>query len=99
MLTSGARRAAYAEFAAAAANVKLAEEPAIKQAKDWWLLGTDVLRLDIPHKVNGSAQYAIDTRLPGMVYAAVKAQPPASAPSMRSSPEVDANLLLPSTTT
>ena len=75
VLTSGARRAAYAEFAAAAANVKLTEEPAIKQAKDWWLLGTDVLRLDIPHKVNGSAQYAIDTRLPGMVYAAVKASP------------------------
>src|SRR5262249_61787437 len=30
---------------------------------------------DIPHKVNGSAQYAIDTRVPGMVYAAVKASP------------------------
>ncbi len=75
VLTSGARRATYAEFASAAAAVKLAEEPAIKQAKDWWLLGKDVLRLDIPHKVNGSAQYAVDTRLPGMVYAAVKASP------------------------
>jgi len=57
VLTSGARRATYAEFATAAAGVKLAEEPAIKQSKDWWLLGKDVLRLDIPHKVNGSAQY------------------------------------------
>lgn len=75
VLTSGARRATYAEFATAAAGVKLAEEPAIKQSKDWWLLGKDVLRLDIPHKVNGSAQYSIDTRLPGMVYAAVKASP------------------------
>ena len=28
-----------------------------------------------PNKVNGSAQYAIDTRVPGMVYAAVKASP------------------------
>jgi isoquinoline 1-oxidoreductase beta subunit len=75
VLTSGANRGTYAEFASAAAGVKLAEEPAIKTSKDWWLLGKDVLRLDIPHKVNGAAQYSIDTRLPGMVYAAVKASP------------------------
>ena len=41
----------------------------------WWLLGKPRQRLDIPNKVNGSAQYAIDTRVPGMVYAAVKASP------------------------
>ena len=41
----------------------------------WWLLGQPTQRLDIPLKVNGSAQYAIDTRVPGMVYAAVKASP------------------------
>ena len=33
------------------------------------------ISIDIPHKVNGAAQYAIDARLPGMVYAAVKASP------------------------
>jgi isoquinoline 1-oxidoreductase subunit beta len=75
VLRAGARQGTYAEFATAAAGVKLTEEPAIKQAKDWWLLGKDVLRLDIPHKTNGSAQYASDTRLPGMVYAAVRACP------------------------
>ncbi len=75
VLRAGARQGTYAEFATAAAGVKLTEEPAIKQAKDWWLLGKDVLRLDIQHKTNGSAQYASDTRLPGMVYAAVRACP------------------------
>src|SRR4029077_11870644 len=64
------------EFAEAAAKVKLDKEPEIKKdPATWWLLGQPKQRLDIPHKVNGSAQYAIDTRVPGMVYAAVKASP------------------------
>ncbi|HEY8579948.1 MAG TPA: molybdopterin cofactor-binding domain-containing protein, partial [Beijerinckiaceae bacterium] len=75
VLRAGDKTGTYAEFAAAAANVKLAQEPAIKKAGDWWLLGKEHMRLDIPHKVDGSAQYAIDTRIPGMVYAAVRACP------------------------
>jgi isoquinoline 1-oxidoreductase subunit beta len=76
VLKAGNRSAPYAEFAAAAAKVQLDQEPAIKKdPKQWWLLGKPTQRLDIPHKVNGSAQYAIDTRVPGMVYAAVKASP------------------------
>jgi isoquinoline 1-oxidoreductase subunit beta len=75
MMTSGTRSGAYAEFAAAAAKIALAEEPKIKKPGEWWLLGRPTQRLDIPVKVNGSAQYAMDTRVPGMVYAAVKASP------------------------
>jgi isoquinoline 1-oxidoreductase beta subunit len=76
VLTAGNRTASYGEFAEAAAKVKLDKEPEIKtDPSQWWLLGKPRQRLDIPNKVNGSAQYAIDTRLPGMVYAAVKASP------------------------
>ena len=76
VLTAGDRTATYGEFAEAAAKVKLDKEPEIKKdPATWWLLGKPKQRLDIPHKVNGSAQYAIDTRVPGMVYAAVKASP------------------------
>jgi isoquinoline 1-oxidoreductase beta subunit len=76
VLTAGDRTANYGEFAEAAAKVKLDKEPEIKKdPATWWLLGKPKQRLDIPHKVNGSAQYAIDTRVPGMVYAAVKASP------------------------
>ena len=76
MLTAGSRSGSYGEFAEAAAKVKLDKEPEIQtDPAKWWLLGKPMQRLDIPHKVNGSAQYAIDTRLPGMVYAAVKASP------------------------
>jgi isoquinoline 1-oxidoreductase beta subunit len=76
VLTAGNRTATYGEFAEAAARVTLDKEPEIKKdPSQWWLLGKPRQRLDIPNKVSGSAQYAIDTRLPGMVYAAVKASP------------------------
>ncbi|HEY4134299.1 MAG TPA: molybdopterin cofactor-binding domain-containing protein [Alphaproteobacteria bacterium] len=76
MLTSGEHSATYGEFVEAASQVKLDKEPAINvDPAKWWLLGKGTMRLDIPNKVNGSAQYAIDTRVPGMVYATVKASP------------------------
>src|SRR5690606_22822079 len=75
VLTSGDHRGTYGEFATAAAAITLAEEPKIKSYGDWWLLGKDLPRLDVDVKTNGSAIYPIDVRLPGMVYAAVKACP------------------------
>lgn len=75
VLKSGTRSGTYAEFATAAAAIQLPTEPAIKTPDQWWLLGQSKQRLDIPRKVDGSAAFAIDTRLPGMVYAAVKCCP------------------------
>lgn len=74
-LAAGDRSASYAAFAAAAAEVTLAEEPAIKSPDQWWLLGRSIPRLDAAVKSDGSAHYAIDTHLDGMVYAAVKCCP------------------------
>ncbi len=74
-LSAGNRSAPYAEFAAAAAEVTLEAEPAIKTPGEWWLLGRPIPRLDAAVKSDGSARYAIDTRLDGMVYAAVKCCP------------------------
>jgi isoquinoline 1-oxidoreductase beta subunit len=75
MLTSGNRTGTYAEFATAAAAITFAEEPAIKMPDQFTLLGTSMPRVDIPLKVDGSAQYPADMRLPGMVYAAVVNNP------------------------
>lgn len=75
VLSSGSNSAPYKDFAEAAASVTLDEEPEIKSPSEWWLLGGEIPRLDVPLKVNGSAAYAIDTRLPDMVYAAVKSCP------------------------
>src|SRR5438445_1681199 len=45
-----------------------AVDPAeLKARRDFRLIGKPMARRDIPGKVDGSAQYAIDVRLPGMV--------------------------------
>ena len=65
----------YGELAAAAASVELAEEPAIRTPEQFKLLGKPQKRIDVPPKVDGSATFGIDVRVPGMVYATVSACP------------------------
>ena len=69
------RRTAYGVLAAEAAAITLAEEPAIRKAGEFKLLGTPLNRLDVPSKVDGSATFGIDVKVPGMVYAAYDACP------------------------
>jgi len=38
---------------------------ALKDPKDFTLIGTSAKRLDTPDKVNGKAQFGIDVRVPG----------------------------------
>lgn len=71
----GTVQGTYGEFAAEAAAVVLEKEPEIKAYGDWWLLGNEVKRLDVPLKTNGTAQYPIDMVVDGMVHAAVMACP------------------------
>jgi isoquinoline 1-oxidoreductase beta subunit len=43
----------------------------LKPASQFRFIGRDVGRVDVPSKVNGTAQYGIDVQLPGMLYASV----------------------------
>jgi len=43
----------------------------LKPASQFRLIGRDIGRVDVPSKVNGTAQYGIDVQIPGMLYAAV----------------------------
>lgn len=43
-------------------------EVALKDAANFQLIGTDIPRTEIPSKVDGTAQFAIDVRLPNMLY-------------------------------
>jgi isoquinoline 1-oxidoreductase beta subunit len=65
----------YGALAADAANIKLDKEPAIRTPDQFKLIGKRLARLDTPLKINGSAKFAIDTKVPDMVYAAVSACP------------------------
>ena len=65
----------YAALVADAARIKLDTEPAIRTPNKYKLIGKSLLRLDTPLKINGAAKFAIDTQIPGMVYAAINASP------------------------
>jgi isoquinoline 1-oxidoreductase subunit beta len=65
------RKVNYGAVATAAASVKLDAEPPIKTPDQFKLLGQSFNRIDVPAKVNGTAIYGIDVRLPDMLYASV----------------------------
>jgi isoquinoline 1-oxidoreductase beta subunit len=64
--------AAFAEVPATGPEVKPEE---LKKVGAFRLLGKDVMRIELPTKVNGGAKYSIDVRLPGMMYGAVIRSP------------------------
>src|SRR5215472_11578938 len=65
----------YGELAADAAKVKLAKEPAIKTPDQFTFIGKPMPRIDVVHKIDGSAKFGIDAQVPGMVFAAINACP------------------------
>jgi isoquinoline 1-oxidoreductase subunit beta len=73
--TPTGRTLRYGELAPDAAKITLASEPAIKTPDQFTFIGKPMPRVDVPHKVDGSAKYAIDTQLPDMVFAAIVACP------------------------
>lgn len=69
------RRLGYGALLAAAAQIALDAEPPIKTPEQYTLLGKPMPRLDTPLKIDGRAKFGIDTRVDGMVYAAIAACP------------------------
>jgi CO/xanthine dehydrogenase Mo-binding subunit len=69
------RRLTYGDLAERAAKLTVPDQVALKDPKAFVLIGTPAKRLDSPAKVNGTAQYGIDVRLPGMKIATVAASP------------------------
>ena len=65
----------YGEVAPDAAKVVLAKEPAIKTPDKFTFIGKPMPRIDVVHKIDGSAKFGIDAQIPGMVFAAINACP------------------------
>jgi len=65
------RKASYGQLAEAAAKLPVPEKPVLKDPKDFVLVGKRTKRIDTPAKVNGTAEFGIDVKLPGMVYASL----------------------------
>ena len=64
-------KSTYGELAEAAARMPVPEKPPMKDPKDFKIVGKRTKRVDTPAKVNGTAEFGIDVKLPGMVYASL----------------------------
>jgi isoquinoline 1-oxidoreductase beta subunit len=71
----GGKRATFGQLAASASTMPVPEKPRLKDPKDFRLVGKRTRRLDTPSKVNGSAVFGIDVKVPGMTYAALEQSP------------------------
>ena len=67
----GKESAHFGELARAAAATPVGNVRP-KDPKAWTLIGTTAPRTDLPAKIDGSARFGIDTRLPGQVFAVIR---------------------------
>ncbi|AJA07044.1 twin-arginine translocation pathway signal [Sphingopyxis fribergensis] len=82
-VTHGQKRLRFGDVAAAAALLEPPAEPVYRASSSDPLYGKELTRLDLPAKIDGSANYAGDIRLPDMVFAAIR-QGPLGATTLKS---------------
>ena len=73
--SASGRRLSYGRLAQAAARLTPPKEVALKDPKDFKLIGKALKRLDTPEKTNGKGIFGIDVKRPGMLTAAVARSP------------------------
>jgi isoquinoline 1-oxidoreductase beta subunit len=67
----GGKKATYGSLAEAASKLTPPKEVALKEPSQWRYVGKPLKRLDTAAKIHGKAEYGIDVRLPGMLYASL----------------------------
>jgi isoquinoline 1-oxidoreductase beta subunit len=69
------RRLSYGELVEKAVTLPIPTDVALKQSKDYKIVGQRLGRLDTPSKVKGEAVFGMDFRIPGMKYAVLSRSP------------------------
>jgi isoquinoline 1-oxidoreductase beta subunit len=69
------RRLGYGQLAVRAAALPVPERPRLKEPREFTLIGKRLPRRDVPAKVDGSAVFGLDVRVPGLQFAAVQRAP------------------------
>ena len=75
VLHRNGKKLSYGRLAAKAAKLPVPTDVKLKDPKEFKILGKGAKRLDTPGKVNGSARFGMDVRLPGMLTAVVARSP------------------------
>src|SRR6185436_10828585 len=65
------KKATYGSLAEAASKLTPPKEVALKDPSKWRYIGKPLKRLDSAGKINGTTEFGIDVKLPGMLYAAL----------------------------
>jgi isoquinoline 1-oxidoreductase subunit beta len=73
--TASGRKLTFGQVANAAGKLQPPKAVALKDPKEWKLIGKSIARFDIPDIVRGRPIFGIDVQLPGMRYAAVIQSP------------------------
>jgi isoquinoline 1-oxidoreductase beta subunit len=73
--TPTGRTLSYGELAADAARMAVPEKVALKEPKDFKLIGTPAKRLDLAAKIDGTAMFGIDVCPPGVKFATLAQSP------------------------
>jgi isoquinoline 1-oxidoreductase subunit beta len=71
MHQASGRKLTYGALVDKAAALPVPKTVALKDPKDFKVLGKSLARLDVPEKVNGTAGFGIDVKLPGLLTARV----------------------------
>lgn len=73
--TKNGKSLTYGQLCEKASQLPVPENPPLKEESQFKLIGTSMLRLDVPDKVSGKAIFGIDSFVPDMLYATI-ARPP-----------------------
>lgn len=67
------KRLSYGQLVSAASKLPIPafSKVALLNPAEFQLIGTEIPRADVPSKINGSAIFGLDVRVPGMLYAVV----------------------------
>lgn len=70
-----AKKMHYGELVLQASKIEAPKNPKLKKISEYKLIRQPLHRLDTPMKLNGSAIFGLDKKIPGMLYAAVERNP------------------------
>src|SRR5438105_2476361 len=75
IVSSGSRKATFAELAPAASKLDVPKDVALKDPSKFNIIGKKIGRFDNTDLVRGTSNYGIDVRVPGMLYGVVLRSP------------------------
>lgn len=75
VIHSSGKKLSYGAVADAAAKLPMPENVALKNPKDFKVIGQSYKRIDTPEKVNGTAQFGLDVYQPGMLTVVIARSP------------------------